>query len=542
MTKYSVILRELSSGREHRISLPCIIGRDKEADLALSDPTISRRHAMIAEIDKEIWVEDLKSFNGVFVNDRKISERTLLKPGDTVQLGDIQLLVSEAEADISEETVVLHSLDREAEWQLDRERLRLIYEITTECCDTQDLKTLVEKSFSRIKEIFRQDRGYLALFQEDGTLRPLFPDPASKSIPLSRSIVERLLQNGESFVLEDALSEPSLSQQKSIADLRIRSALCAPLIYHNQIYGLIYLDRTVPGAYKQEDLDVLRAIAFMLAPLIENTRLWAELKKHYAGAMETLRETEARLIDMERTAAYVALAQAMAHELRNPLMAIGGLVRRIARSESGDSNSTKVQAIVNLVERVEMVLKEVDDFVRIPLPTVKLARIDSLVQGVIEKHDWQSLEEGLPPLLSVNTSNLMVPVDSDLFKKALSMIFNEILLSIPRGSKFTIFMQDFGNELELLVGELGENKRSFEPFSSGMQGKPWSFGLFLNIAHKIICDHGGKILLDPQGHAPFPIIIRMPRTVNASSSGAGGRPPLRHTNGGQVRQKNGGQE
>lgn len=518
MTKYSFILRELSSGREHRISLPCIIGRDQEADLTFLDPAISRRHAMIAEIDKEIWIEDLKSYNGVFVNNCKISERTLLKPGDTVQLGEIKLLVAEAEADISKQTVVLHSLDREAEWQLDRQRLRLIYEITTECCDTQDLKTLVEKSFSRIKEIFRQDRGYLALFQEDGTLRPLFPDPSSKSIPLSRSIVERLLKNGESFLLADALSEPSLREQVSIADLRIRSALCAPLIYHNQIYGLIYLDRNVPGVYRQDDLEFLRAIAFMLAPLIENTRLWSELKKHYAGAMETLRETEARLIDMERTAAYVALAQAMAHELRNPLMAIGGLVRRIARSESGDSNSPTVQAIVNLVERVEMVLKEVDDFVRIPLPTIKLERIDSLVQGVIENHDWQSLEDGLSPLLSVNTSNLMVPVDSDLFKKALSMIFNEILLGIPRGSKFTIFIQDFGNELEVLVGEVGKNRRSFAPFSSGMQSKPWSLGLFLNIAHKIICDHGGKILLDPQGHAAFPIIIRMPRTVNASST------------------------
>jgi pSer/pThr/pTyr-binding forkhead associated (FHA) protein len=514
----SFILRELRSGREHRISPPCIIGRDQEADLTFSDPTISRQHAKIAEIDKEIWIEDLKSYNGVFVNNSKISERTLLRPGDTVQLGEIQLLVAEAEADISGQTVVLHSLDRAAEWQLDREKLRLIYEITTECCDTKDLKTLVEKSFSRIKKIFGQDRGYLALFQEDGTLSPLFPDPSSQSIPLSRSILERLLENGESFLLQDALSEPSLKERASIADLRIRSALCAPLIYHNQIYGLIYLYRNVPGVYGQEDLEFLRAIAFMLAPLIENTRLWSELKKHYAGAMETLRETEARLIDMERTAAYVSLAQAMAHELRNPLMAIGGLVRRIAGAGSGDSNGPTVQAIVNLVERVEMVLKEVDHLVRIPLPTVRLEKIDSLVQGVIENHDWQSLEDGLPPLLSVNTSNLMVPVDSDLFKKALSMIFNEILLGVPRGSKFTIFIQDFGNELEVILGEVGKNRRSFEPFSSGVQGKPWSLGLFLNIAHKIICDHGGKILLNPQGHAPFPIIMRMPRTAYAATA------------------------
>ncbi len=65
---------------------------------------------------------------------------------------------------------------------------------------------------------------------------------------------------------------------------------------------------------------------------MENARLWSELENRYASAMETLKKTQARLIDMERTAAYVRLAQAMAHEIRNPLMVIGGLVRgKLAR-------------------------------------------------------------------------------------------------------------------------------------------------------------------------------------------------------------------
>jgi len=268
-----IILQEISSGRSHKIDLPSVLGRSNEADLTFSDPTISHRHALIVEIDNEIWVEDLESRNGVYVNDQKIQENTVLKPGDSVQLGETKFLICQGEEEVSEQTLVLHSLDPKTEWRLDRQRLELIYGITAELSENQDLTILGEKIFSKFKEIFKQDRGYLALFQEDGTLRPIFLDAASESMPLSKSIVNRLFQNGESFLLEDALSEASLKKQESVIALRIRSALCVPLVYHEQIYGLIYLDRNIARAYKQDDLDFLRAIAFMLAPLIENARL-----------------------------------------------------------------------------------------------------------------------------------------------------------------------------------------------------------------------------------------------------------------------------
>ncbi len=192
----ALVLQELSSGKNYRISLPCVLGRGKEADLSLPDLTISHRHALISETDNQIWIEDLKSANGVFVNDKKIKQKTLLKPGDLMQMGQTKFLVSQAEKDFSEQTFILHSLDPNAEWELDHQRLKLIYEITKELTENQDLTALEENIFLRFKEIFEHDRGYIALFEEDGSLKPIFSDPASKSIPLSKSIVNRLFQDG----------------------------------------------------------------------------------------------------------------------------------------------------------------------------------------------------------------------------------------------------------------------------------------------------------------------------------------------------------
>jgi GAF domain-containing protein len=510
MTRH-IVLQELSSGKNYKISLPCVIGRSKEADLAFPDLAISHRHALISELDNQIWIEDLQSSNGVFVNDKKIKVKALLNPGDSIQLGQIKLLLSLEEEDIPGQTLILHSLESKAELNLDHQRLKLIYEITTELSGNQDLTALEENIFSRFKEIFNHDRGYIAIFQDDGSLKPIFSCPPSESVPLSRSIVNKLFRNGESFLLEDALSEGSLKEQESVIALRIRSALCVPLIYHNQIYGLIYLDRNIPGAYRQDDLEFLRSIASILAPLIENARLWSELKNRYANTLESLRETEERLIDMERKAAYVRLAQAMAHEIRNPLTSIGGLLRRLARSEP-EGLSEKLQPIITSVERVEKVLKEVDNFVKIPPPQKKLERIDHLIQEEIENHEWQ--QKDLHPLLSINTSHLMIPVDSCLFKKALSMIFKEITFSVPQGTEIKIMIRDSRNEIEIVIGDVSNSERFCDPYSHELHSKPWSLSLFLNIAYKILSDHGGKLLLDPEGNSALPLIARIPRTVD----------------------------
>ena len=512
-------LQEVSSGRMLSLNLPCVLGRSDKADLTFSDPSISYRHALIFETHNQIWIEDLKSSNGVYVNERKIREKTPLHPGDSVQLGQTKFLASPGEKDLSDQTMILHSLDAEAEWKPGHDRLKLIYEIATDLSENQDLAVLGEKIFSRLQRIFNQDRSYLALFQEDGMLKPLFSDSSSEKTPVSQSIINRVFRNAESFLLEDALDDVALKAQESIIALRIRSALCVPLLYQNQIYGLIYLDRNIPGAYRQEDLELLRSISFMLAPLIENARLWSELNNHYTKTVETLKETEAMLISAERTAAYVRLAQAMAHEIRNPLTAIGGLVRMMGRSGADVSENRRFNEVLGLVERVEQVLKEVDSFVRLPLPEKKLERIDLLIQKVIESDTWKVTSEVPKPLLSFNTPQLMVPLDADLFEKALSAMFKEIVLSAPRMSDFEISVHDCGDEVEIVIGEGFNSNRLYELFDPRLQKKPWSLGLFLNITQKIISDHGGKLLVDPEGQSMMPLFIRIPRRAKASERG-----------------------
>jgi K+-sensing histidine kinase KdpD len=508
-----IVLQDIKSQEKHRVFFPCIIGRGKDADLSLSDLGVSHKHALLTRKNNQVWIEDLGSINGVFVNGWKITENTLVHPGDSVQLGDLTFIVSEMEEDISEQTVVLHTIVAHAETALDHKKLAAIYEITAELSDNQDIKELCRKIFSRLKEIFKYERGYIALFEPDGSLKPLLADPHLETIPLSSSIVNRVFANAESFLLEDALGDASLGVTESVIIHKIRSALCVALIYNNQIYGLMYLDRNIPGAYSPQDLEFFKSIASILAPLIENARLWTELKNHYDSAVETLKKTQARLIETERTAAYVRLAQAMAHELRNPLMIIGGMVRKIARISPAEEINETVDALMNSVERMEMVLKEVDDFVKIPLPQMRLRRIDHIIQDEIERQESQLKNKSINAVLSVCTPHVMIPLDPHMLQKAVSMILKEVVLSMQQGSELSIKISDMNNEIEVVFGETDSMEYFCDLYDAELLSKPWSTSLFLSVAHKILADHGGRLLLDPRAQIAFPLILKLPRTI-----------------------------
>jgi pSer/pThr/pTyr-binding forkhead associated (FHA) protein len=65
-----------------------IIGRDKDCDLTVTDERISARHAHILFHHGQWWLEDLRSTNGTFLNNEKVTIPTVLISGDEFKCGD----------------------------------------------------------------------------------------------------------------------------------------------------------------------------------------------------------------------------------------------------------------------------------------------------------------------------------------------------------------------------------------------------------------------------------------------------------------------
>lgn len=69
-----------------------IVGRSERAQIVLREPSISREHARLSVRDGEVWIEDLKSKHGTFVNSRRISDPTRLQAGDILVFGLVVVL------------------------------------------------------------------------------------------------------------------------------------------------------------------------------------------------------------------------------------------------------------------------------------------------------------------------------------------------------------------------------------------------------------------------------------------------------------------
>ncbi len=71
-----------------------IIGRDKDCDLRLQSPTVSRHHCVIKRDEFTVRVRDLGSRNGTLVNGEQIQAETVLHHDDKVQVGDVTIQIS----------------------------------------------------------------------------------------------------------------------------------------------------------------------------------------------------------------------------------------------------------------------------------------------------------------------------------------------------------------------------------------------------------------------------------------------------------------
>lgn len=98
--KLQAISAELA-GQEISIDRDMLVGRHQAADIVLQSSEISRKHAAFLRVEDALWLQDLASSNGTFVNDTRITEQVLLKDGDIVQFASLKFSLLAPVADVA---------------------------------------------------------------------------------------------------------------------------------------------------------------------------------------------------------------------------------------------------------------------------------------------------------------------------------------------------------------------------------------------------------------------------------------------------------
>jgi len=279
----------LSDGRQVRFKLgnqQQTIGRDATCEIAIDDPSASRRHARFTPTAKGYVVEDLGSKNGTLVNDASCRSAEL-RDGDRIALGAAVAVFHEDVAR-SQGGVVISDLNaseshatryvsREKELMLSQRRLQMIYELSERLTTLQGRDILLENAMDICFETLQFERGAIGLRQRQGrgvdwpVVRNL--RGSEGELTISRSLFSRALEHGERAIFTD-IGSGSADPTVSMVQHGIRSAMCVPLLDRDGTLGVVYGDRiSTSTRYAEEDIDFLAAIARQVTIGLINCRL-----------------------------------------------------------------------------------------------------------------------------------------------------------------------------------------------------------------------------------------------------------------------------
>lgn len=89
--RIAVDVAEPAGARRVEALCPAIVGRSSECDIMLLDPEVSRRHARFDAQNEVVYVSDVGSSNGTFLNERRLDGSIEVRAGDIIDVGGTRL-------------------------------------------------------------------------------------------------------------------------------------------------------------------------------------------------------------------------------------------------------------------------------------------------------------------------------------------------------------------------------------------------------------------------------------------------------------------
>lgn len=333
---------------------------------------------------------------------------------------------------------------------------------------------------------------------------------------IGQGIAGWVAQTGQPLIIPDTSRDPRFNPDvDDHSGFRTRSILCVPMVYRGMLRGVIQvLNKRNGGQFNEDDQEILTVLANQIATAIENARLYERLSERYSLTSCELKSTQEKLVRAERLAALGRLSQGVAHEVRNPVMVIGGFARRLKKELALSESALKwLDVILAEAERLEHMVADIESFCRLPTPMVRRVDVMEILGNVVDG-DRESLarrgvavdvhaEEGLSPIWA----------DERLLELAFRNVFENSIEAMPEGGKVEVTVTGRRDGLSVLfrdtgVGIASENLPNvFEPFYTS---KTRGSGLGLTTVYRIVCDHGGDVTISSAVGSGTEVLITLP--------------------------------
>ena len=239
--------------------------------------------------------------------------------------------------------------------------------------------------------------------------------------------------------------------------------------------------------------------------------------------IQRLKKLEREKLEMEHWASLGIMVEEIAHQVRNPIVSIGGYTQRLMKTfPSSSRNRSYLDQILCETKRLETMIQRVEEVVLIPRLIFQKEKVQEVAETALQTFSGKATESGIS--LNLETGVLEGDeyffVDKDLVVRAIYCILEnsiEAVTRIPIGRKrMTVKVALFKDEenIGISISDKGEGiakkniEHIFEPFFST---RPDRVGLGLTFAKRVVEEHGGMIQVESRLKKGTTITLTFPK-------------------------------
>jgi signal transduction histidine kinase len=325
-----------------------------------------------------------------------------------------------------------------------------------------------------------------------------------------------VVKTGRPVVSQDVRKDKRFSDKyDQKTGFKTHAMICVPLIAKDEPIGALQvINKKSQKPFTQADFRLLTGMAQQIAVAMENAKLYQRLEEDFALTTQELKITQEKLFRSERLMAMGHLVQGVAHEIRNPIMTIGGFAQRLKKElEEGHSLQKYVDAILQEAIRLEKLVKQVREFMNVQSASLTMDKIPPVVDEVIKIFKPLAKRQKVQIVKDIDGETPLINMDTAQLVSALSNIVENALESMSGGGTLTLGVNRQNNNVLITVRDTGcgipaeQLEAIYDPF---VTSKTRGAGLGLTMVHQIIMNHQGEIKISSQLENGTIVILRLP--------------------------------
>lgn len=287
------------------------------------------------------------------------------------------------------------------------------------------------------------------------------------------------------FLVHDAWNEPMVDP-KFLEILNVENFLCIPLISWGETLGEIVLDNAITRVpISRQDIE----LAGICGRIAGNYIYTASLHK--------------KMLEMEKLAALGEMVMFIAHQLRNPLVTIGGFTDQLFDPQINEEKRTRnLRIIKNEVERLEKILFKLSQFIRIEKKEPIPVEIRSILNAVLNLLQTKIKSQRVNLSVELEENLPRIKCDPTYVGEALRNVLENALEAIAEGGD--IFIRSYPENKEWVVLSIRDTGKGipkanldklFVPFFSTKRG---GMGLGLSYVKRVMEAYDGHIKVESE--------------------------------------------